>query len=120
MSVPGNNPSNPPSFGGSSSLPNPYGDRAGTTYAPSPAAGYGGPYGPPGTPPGPTKSSGCLIGGIVAGILGLLVLSCGGCGLLGYFALEGQHSETARQLSADYHMHPKVKEQVGEIQEVKY
>jgi hypothetical protein len=60
------------------------------------------------------------VGGIVAGILGLILLVCGGCLGFGFFVLDGVHSETARQLSVDYRNDAKVKEEVGDIQEIKY
>jgi len=127
MSFPGNDPVKP-TFGQpqpSPSIPNPYGDRGptSTTYAPSPASGYGGPYGPPNTPStpaGPGKNYGCLIAGIVGGVFGVILLMCAGCLGLGFFALEGEHQETARKLSVNYRNDPKVKEHVGEIQKVEY
>jgi hypothetical protein len=113
MSFPSNEPFKP-----ASQIPNPYGD--GSAYKPAP--GFGGPYsGQPGFPEQPKKrSQGCLIAGIVGGILGALVLMCGGCIGLGFFALNAQYKETARQLSVEYRNDPMVKEHVGEVQEITY
>jgi hypothetical protein len=115
---PGSDPK-PPTFGGSG-IPNPYGSSGmgpgGSTYSPS---SFGGPYSSPGVPPKPDRS-GCIVGSIVAGILGAILLCCGGCGLFGYFALDADYKERARQLSVDYRNDPKMKEQVGEVQEISY
>jgi hypothetical protein len=43
-----------------------------------------------------------------------------GCVGGGFAVLNAQYTETARQLSVDYRNDPKVKEQVGELQEVTY
>ena len=110
MSFPSNEPFKP-----SSPIPNPYGE--GSAY--KPASGYGGPYSSPtGIPEPPKKGSGCLVAGIVGGILGVFLLLCAGCMWLGFFALDAQYKETARQLSVDYRNDPKVKEEVGEVQEI--
>jgi hypothetical protein len=112
MSFPSNEPFKP-----SSSIPNPYGEGS----AHKPAPGFGSPYGSPtGLPEPPKKGNGCLVAGIVGTILGLFLLLCLGCGSLGYFALDADHKEIARQLSVDYRNDPKVKEQVGEVQDISY
>lgn len=111
MSFPSNEPFKP-----ASSIPNPYGE--GTAYKPAP--GYGGPYGAPGVEPPARKGSGCLVAGIVGSILGLMGLLCAGCFGFGYFVLEAEHKETARQISVDYRNDPKIKEEVGEIEEITY
>lgn len=109
MSFPSNEPFKP-----ASSIPNPYGE--GTAYKPAP--GYGGPYGPPVSPLPPQKGNGCLIAGIVGGILGVMLLICGGCLGVGFFALDAEYKETARKLSVAHRNDPKVKEEVGEVQEI--
>lgn len=110
MSFPSNEPFKP-----SPPIPNPYGE--GSAY--KPATGYGGPYASPtGFPEPPKKSNGCLIAGIVGGIAGVFLLLCSGCLGLGFVALDAQWKETARQLSVEYRNDPKVKEQVGEVQDI--
>jgi len=110
MSFPSNEPFKP-----SSPIPNPYGE--GSAY--KPASGFGGPYtSPTGMPEQPKKNQGCLIAGIVGGILGVILLLCGGCLGLGFFALDAEYKETARKLSVDYRNDPIVKEQVGEVQQI--
>jgi hypothetical protein len=112
MSFPSNEPFKP-----SSPIPNPYGE--GSAY--KPASGYSSPYGSPtGIPEPPKKNNGCLIAGIVGGILGVFLLLCAGCFGLGFYALDAQYKETARQLSVEYRNDPKVKEEVGEVQEISY
>jgi hypothetical protein len=112
MSFPSNEPFKP-----TPSLPNPYGE--GSAY--KPASGFGSPYdSPTGIPDPPKKSRGCLVAGIVGGILGVFALLCAGCLGLGFFALDAEYKETARQLSVDYRNDPKVKEEVGEVREITY
>jgi hypothetical protein len=117
-----NEPNRQPPFKPTTSLPNPYGDSAGYSPGYSPPSGYGGVYGAPGTPPGgPAQTGkGCLIAGIIGGVAGVIFLCCGGFLTFGYFVLEEQHKETARQLSVDYRTDAKVRQEVGEIQEVNY
>ena len=111
MSFPSNEPFKP-----ASQIPNPYGE--GSAY--KPASGFGGPYTPPSGPQPPKQNQGCLIAGIVGGILGVIGLICAGCCGFGFSALDAQYKETARQLSVDYRNDPKVKEEVGEVQEISY
>jgi hypothetical protein len=112
MSFPSNEPFKP-----ASQIPNPYGE--GSAY--KPATGFGGPYiSPSGGPEPPKKNQGCLIAGIVGGILGVVGLLCASCCGFGFFALNEEYKETARQLSVDYRNDPVVKEQVGEVQEITY
>jgi hypothetical protein len=119
MSYP--NQPNPTPWKPSTALPNPYGEGATSTATYQTSPGYGGPYGPPGTPPGPAKSgSGCLIAGIIGGVITVLGVLCAGCGFSGFFVLDARYQETARKLSVEYHNDPKVKEEVGEVQEITY
>jgi hypothetical protein len=111
MSFPSNEPFKP-----ASQIPNPYGD--GSSY--QPAAGFGGPYMPPSGPQPPKQNQGCLIAGIVGGILGVVGLICAGCCGMGFFALDAEYKETARQISVDYRNDPIVKEHVGEVKEITY
>ena len=112
MSFPSNEPFKP-----SSPIPNPYGE--GSAY--KPAAGFGGPYtSPTGMPEQPKRNQGCLIAGIVGGILGVIGLACASCCGLGFFALDAEYKETARQLSVDYRHDPIVREHVGEVKEITY
>lgn len=111
MSFPSNEPFKP-----AAQLPNPYGE--GSAYKPAP--GFGGPYLPPAGPQPPKQNQGCLIAGIVGGILGMIGLACAGCCGMGFFALDAQYKETARQLSVEYRNDPIVKEHVGEVQEITY
>lgn len=111
MSFPSNEPFKP-----ASQIPNPYGE--GSAY--KPATGFGGPYTPPSGPQPPKQNQGCLIAGIVGGILGVIGLICAGCCGFGFFALDAQYKETARQLSVDYRNDPIVKEHVGEVKEISY
>lgn len=111
MSFPSNEPFQP-----ASQIPNPYGD--GSAYKPAP--GFGGPYMPPSDSQPPKKNQGCLIAGIVGGILGVIGLLCASCCGFGFFALNEEYKETARQLSVEYRNDPIVQEHVGEVKEITY
>jgi hypothetical protein len=108
---------NPPGSG----IPNPYGGGGTTPYGqtsqPYTPPGYG-PFDP--TQPPKKDRTGCIVASIVGGILGVFVLMCASCLGLGLFAINQEGKETARQLSVDYRNHPKVIEEVGEVQEVTF
>lgn len=117
---PSNEPGKLPPYGAAGGVPNPYGTTGGPSgsYSPGPyGAGPGPTFGGTENPPKKDRS-GCIAASIVAGILGVGVLCCGGCSGVFYFILDAQFKETARQLSVDYRNDPKVKEEVGEIQDV--